>query len=99
MKELYIPTNRGTKTVLASNIIRIESSSNYSKIYFTNEKPLLVAKILHWFEDQLPGEMFCRIHRAHLVNREHVTQIFESSKLVLSNGELIQISRRKKGVF
>ena len=99
MKQVFIPTNRGTKIVLASNIIRVESSSNYSKIYFSNEQPLLVAKILHWFEDQLPPEMFCRIHRTHIVNRMYVTEIFESSKLALSNGEVIQMSRRKKGSY
>ena len=99
MKHVYIPTNRGTKVVLAANIIRVESSSNYSKIYFSNEQPLLVAKILHWFEDNLPTDMFCRIHRTHIINRLYVTGIFDSSKLALSNGDVIQMSRRKKGSY
>ena len=99
MKQVFIPTNRGTKVVLASDIIRVEGSSNYSKIYFSNQQPLLVAKILHWFEDQLPTEMFCRIHRTHLINRLYVTGIFDSSKLALSNGDIIQMSRRKKGSY
>ena len=97
--QIPIPTNRGTKVVMVSNIIRVESSSNYSRIYFNNEKPLVVAKILHWFEDQLPSELFCRIHRTHLINRSYVTEIFESSKLALSNGDIIQMSRRKKGSY
>ena len=84
---------------MASNIIRVESSSNYSKIYFSNEQPLVVAKILHWFEEQLPPDMFCRIHRTHLVNRAYVTEIFDSCKLALSNGDIIQMSRRKKGSY
>ena len=99
MKQVFIPTNRGTKVVLVSNIIRVESSSNYSRIFFTNEQPLLVAKILHWFEDQLPSEMFCRIHRTHLINRTHVTGVSRASKLALSNGDIIQMSRRKKSIY
>ena len=99
MEQVYIPTNRGTKVVMASNIIRVESSSNYSKIYFSNERPLLVAKILLWFEDRLPSDMFCRIHRTHLVNRSYVTGICGTSKLALSNGDIIQMSRRKKGSY
>lgn len=99
MNQVFIPTNRGTKVVMASNIIRVESSSNYSKIYFSNEQPLLVAKILHWFEDKLPPEMFCRIHRTHLINRSYVTGIYDSTKLALSTGEIIQMSRRKKGSY
>ncbi|MEO5890973.1 MAG: LytTR family DNA-binding domain-containing protein [Ferruginibacter sp.] len=99
MKQLLIPTNRGGKIVLVNNIIRVEASSSYSKIYFSNEQPLLVAKVLQWFEDHLPDDMFCRIHRTHLVNRMYVTEVFDRNLLTLSNGEIMQISRRKKRVF
>lgn len=82
--------------MLVKDIIRVEASSSYSKIYFSNEQPLLVAKVLQWFEDQLPGELFCRIHRTHLVNRMYVSEVFNRSSLALSNGDIVQISRRKK---
>jgi two-component system, LytTR family, response regulator len=96
MKELLIPTNKGGKVVLVKNIIRVEASSSYSKIYFSNEQPLLVAKVLQWFEDHLPGDVFCRIHRTHLVNRTYIKEVFNRSSLALSNGDIMQISRRKK---
>ena len=96
MKYILIPTNKGTKSVLEENIIRIEASSNYCKIFFNNERPLVVAKVLHWFQDNLQEEMFCRIHRTHLVNRMYVSEIMESCMLKLSNGDMVQISRRKK---
>ena len=99
MKQLFIPTNRGTKIVLAENIIRVQGSSNYSKVFFSNEQPLLVAKVLHWFQDQLPADMFCRIHRTHLINRNFVTGICDTNSLSLSNGDTIQMSRRKKGLY
>ena len=82
--------------MLEENIIRIEASSNYCKIFFNNERPLVVAKVLHWFQDNLQEEMFCRIHRTHLVNRMYVSEIMESCMLKLSNGDMVQISRRKK---
>jgi two-component system LytT family response regulator len=96
MKSILIPTNKGTISVPEQNIIRIEASSNYCKIFFSNDKPLVVAKVLHWFQDVLTEESFCRIHRAHLVNRMYVIEIVESSMLKLSNGDLLQISRRRK---
>ena len=96
-KEITIPTNKGPKKVLENNIIRIEASSNYCKIFFSNERPLVVAKVLHWFQDHLQEEMFCRIHRTHLINRLYVSEVMESSMLKLSNGDMLQISRRKKG--
>ena len=96
MKHLLIPTNKGGKVVLVKDIIRVEASSSYSKIYFSNERPLLVAKVLQWFEDHLPDDIFCRIHRTHLVNRMYVTEVLNKS-LALSNGDIMQISRRKQG--
>ena len=99
MKQLIIPTNKGAKVVLISNIIRVEASSCYSKIYFNNERPLLVAKVLRWFEDHLPHEVFCRIHRTHLVNRMYVTSVLDRSSVALISGEIIQISRRKKRAY
>jgi two-component system, LytTR family, response regulator len=96
MNQILIPTSRGTKTVWEENIIRIEASSNYCKIYFDNDRPLVVAKVLHWFQDNLPGDTFYRIHRTHIVNRIHIANISEHSMLKLSNGDMIQISRRRK---
>ena len=96
MKSILIPTCKGTRTVSEEDIIRIEASSNYCKIFFCNDRPLVVAKVLHWFQDMLTEDTFCRIHRTHLINRAYVTEITESSMLKLSNGDLVQISRRRK---
>lgn len=84
---------------MIKNIIRVEASSSYSRIYFSNERPLLVAKVLLWFEEHLPDDVFCRIHRTHLVNRMYVCQVFNRISLAMINGDIIQISRRKKRVY
>jgi two-component system LytT family response regulator len=101
MNFINIPNIGGIRLVQPENIIRIEASSNYSKIYFSNAKPMTVAKVLHWFEDQLPPEMFARIHRSHLVNRLFMQEIngSKNNMLLLNNGESITISRRKKAVL
>lgn len=96
MKQILIPTNKGTKSVWEENIIRIEASSNYCKIYFDNDRPLVVAKVLHWFQENLPADNFCRIHRTHIINRLHIAGIKEQNILKLSNGDIVQISRRRK---
>ena len=98
MNILSIPTQKRLHQLKVKDIIRIEASSNYSKIYFVGGYPITVAKILHWFEDTLPPEMFSRVHRRHLVNRLFMNEINGkgSSTLLLSNGERIAMSRRKK---
>lgn len=95
--QVYIPTDRGIRAVPVNNIVRIEASSNYSKLYFVNEKPLTVAKVLHWFEDRLEEQFFYRIHRTHIVNRGFIASIsIDNSLLTLANGEQLKISRRRK---
>ncbi len=85
--------------LLTHDIVRVEASSNYCKIYFTNSRPLTVAKVLHWFEENLPSDSFYRIHQTHIVNRYFVKEIQENNTLQLTTGERIQSSRRKQPVF
>jgi two-component system LytT family response regulator len=99
MNQLFIPTNKGIKVVMTENIVRVEAISSYCKIYFANEYPLTVAKVLLWFEEKLPVDFFCRIHRTHIVNRLFISDISRDSKLTLINGDQLQVSRRKKNVF
>jgi len=87
--------------VAAEDIVRVQALSNYSRIYFANGKVATVAKVLHWFEDELPLELFARVHRSHLVNRMYVSAIKgqRNKSLLLLNGESIGMSRRKQLVF
>lgn len=83
------------------NIIRIEARGNYCKIYLTTGYPVTVAKVLQWFQVNLPAQMFSRVHRSHLVNSDFIEQIAmdKQSSVLLRNGERIMISRRKKALL
>jgi two-component system LytT family response regulator len=96
MNEFFIPTNKGVKIVWPQNIIRVEARSNYCRIYFDNDYPLTVAKVLHWFEKSLPNDSFFRIHRTHIVNRNFISEFSGGNTVTLLNGEQLQVSRRKK---
>jgi len=99
MEKVYIPTNKGMREVMMDNIIRIEASSNYSRVYFINEYPLTVAKLLQWFENNLPGKSFYRIHKGHIVNMRFIESLSDGNKILLANGEQLQVSKRKKTAF
>jgi two-component system, LytTR family, response regulator len=99
MKKIIIPTNKGAKIVLTQDIIRVQASSSYSKVYFSNEQPLTVAKVLHWFEEKLPEDFFYRIHQTHIINRSFVKEVSANKTLKLTTGEQIQVSRGKKNTF
>ncbi len=98
VKRIQIPSNDTTQFVPVNEIIRIESQSNYSNIYFTNRPKLLVSKTLKEFEDQLLPFDFIRIHNSHLINLEHVIgyKNMDGGYLIMQGNEVIEISRRKK---
>ncbi len=81
-----------------THIIRIESSRNYRRVFFTNRPPLLVCQILQWFEDLLPDDAFVRVHRSYLVNRTFIVERKAETYLLLQNGEPIPVSRRRRGL-
>ena len=96
MKTLLLRTTGQVHCIHIDSIIRIEASSNYSKVYCYDEAlPIVSAKVLGWFEEKLPAEFFSRIHRTHLINKKYVVSV-QNSNAVLRSGEQISISRRKK---
>ncbi len=96
MQAFPLRHSTGKIKLIPAQIIRIESSSNYSRIHFTNRSPLLVCKILQWFEDLLPNEDFVRVHRSHLVNRSYISAQSGDHYLLLEGGELVPVSRRRR---
>ena len=96
---ILLPTNKGIDVVDINTIIRIEASSNYSKLFFINNKTLVMAKVLHWFEGQLAAGRFFRIHRTHLINKNFIQLYSNDGKVKLLNGEWIDVSKRKRAFF
>ena len=98
MQTININTSKGINFFNINSIIRVQGISNYCKIYFVDKsQPIVVAKVLHWFEENLPGEKFWRTHKSHLVNNEQIEKMNTSQKpfLIMANGEVLQISRRR----
>lgn len=107
---LLLPTCKGIEAINIQDIVRIEAMSNYSKLYFANNKTLVVAKVLRWFEERLaaklqatdwPGEAFLRIHRKHLINKQFIHRYIrrKNGRIEMSTGEWFDVSKRKKTVF
>ena len=99
--KIAVPTWEGLEFILIRNIVRIESSSNYSRIFFINRESLLVTKQLKEFEEMLTPYRFCRVHNVHLINLSYVKKYIrgEGGSVVMENGDEIDVSRRKKDDF
>ena len=79
-----------------------ESVGNYAKVYFSNNKPLIL-KSLNALEERLDEHVFFRANRKHIINLHWIEKIepyFNGGLLVeLKGGEKIEISRRQTVKF
>ena len=99
--KMTISTSDGLEFFEIGSIIRIESSSNYSKIFFKDGKSILVTKLLKDFEEILLPYRFFRIHNSHLINLNYIKKYIrgDGGQVIMENNEVIDVSRRKKEEF
>src|SRR6185503_19404604 len=95
---LCIPSLKGFQVVELSEILFLESSGNYTNIYFTNQPMICTSKPMHEYEELLSDSGFIRIHKSLLVKLLHVKEYLrgEGGSVLLTNGKELEVSRRKK---
>jgi two-component system LytT family response regulator len=88
--------------VKLSDIRLFESVGNYAKVFFGNNKPLIL-KSLNALEERLDEKTFFRANRKHIVNLRLIEKIepyFNGGLLLeLKGGEKIEVSRRQTVKF
>ncbi|MEO7120207.1 MAG: LytTR family DNA-binding domain-containing protein, partial [Ginsengibacter sp.] len=76
--KIAISTSEGIDFIPIKNIVQIESKSNYSKIFLTENKSITVTKILKDFEEMLVPYNFYRVHNSHLINLNYIQKYIRS---------------------
>ena len=81
-----------------ANIIRCESTGNYTHFYFTDGSKLLVTKTLKEYDKLLQEHQFVRVHQSHLINAQLIREYIktEGGYLVMKDGSRVPVSVRKK---
>lgn len=96
---LFITADGVSKFIKISSIQCITAEKDYSYIYLTNGKKLLILKPMVEWEERLTPKYFVRIHRSTIVNLEYVEKVekwFNASyRVYIQNiNEPFQMSRR-----
>ena len=88
--------------VKLSDVRLFESVGNYAKVFFGNNKPLIL-KSLNALEERLDDKVFFRANRKHIINLRMIDKIepyFNGGLLLdLIGGEKIEVSRRQAVKF
>lgn len=80
------------------DIIRCESSVNYTTFYFLDGSKILVTKTLKFYDQLLSNSGFCRSHQSHLVNMIHIKEFIkgDGGYIMMDDGSNIPVSARKR---
>ena len=82
-------------------ILFLESNNNTTVIHFEEETPITVVKILKFFESELLGKSFLRIHKSYIINVRKLYKYNKGKKkyVILTNGQKIDVSRSKQNAL
>lgn len=99
--KIALPLGDAYNFYLPSEIVRCESDSNYTHIYFANSKRITVAKTLKDIDENLKGLGFVRIHQSHLINRDFIKGMSrgDAGFVILNDDTRLPVSRSKKDSF
>lgn len=97
-ERLALHTQEKIHIVNINDIVRCESSVNYTEFYFSNAKKLLVTKTLKDFDDLLSDQGFYRVHQSHLVNTKFIKEFVKTDGgyLIMQDGTNVPVSTRKR---
>lgn len=100
-KKIALPTINGLVFMPVQKIVRCESTGNYTKIFFTDKKHLMVSRPLKEFEELLTDVDFFRVHNSHLINLQQMQSYIqgEGGFALMSDGTQVEVSRRRKADF
>lgn len=98
--KLIINALDGITLLNISEIICLEADGPYTTIYTINDGKIVSSKNLREYEDVLTEHHFFRTHHSFMVNLNHVKKFIKSDNLlVLTNGQTVDVSKRKKEEF
>jgi len=81
-----------------ANIVRCESSVNYTTFYLNDKTRLMVTKTLKEYDELLSPLGFVRVHQTHLVNAKLVKEFIKTDGgyLLMKDGSNVPVSTRKR---
>ena len=96
---LFLKLNNSYDFLRIDTILTINSADDYSEIHTKDGNKKLVYKKMQEWEDRLPEQHFCRIHRSTIVNISEILKIepwYNQSYNIYINGivEPLTMSRR-----
>ena len=100
-QRIAIPTAEGLQFIKLNEIIYLEANVNYTSFFLTGPEKYLASRTMKDFEEMLPADIFVRIHHSYIINKNFAEKYIrgEGGQVVLSNGVVLDVAKRKKAEF
>ncbi|MDX1407386.1 MAG: LytTR family DNA-binding domain-containing protein [Saprospiraceae bacterium] len=99
--KLVLPSMEGYEFVEIDDVIRCEAANNYTYVFMSGGRKMLVSKHLKYLEELLADHRFYRVHQSHLIHLSHIARYVKADGgyLIMSDGSTVSISRSRKEGF
>ncbi|MDH5474353.1 MAG: LytTR family DNA-binding domain-containing protein [Cyclobacteriaceae bacterium] len=96
--KIGIPDHEGVSLVEIKDIIRCQSSSNYTIIYLSDGSKITSTRTLKEYDHLFNGMPFMRVHNSNLINLHHIKRFVkgDGGYVILSDDSEVEVSRRRK---
>lgn len=100
-QKMAVPTMQGLSFIPLKNIVRLEANGPCTILYLHNSEQVTSTRIIKEYEELLPGNIFYRIHNAHIVNVNKVQNYHKGrgGYVIMEDGTSIEVAFRRKEDF
>lgn len=101
LHKMAIPTSDGFEYVGYDEIVRCQADSNYSKIFLSDGRSIVVSKPLKYLIEIIEDDAFFRVHQSHYINLNYLAKFIkqDGGLIVLKDKTEIPLSRNFKTGF
>lgn len=97
ISKIAVSSQTGISFISFDDIIYIEASNNYSKIYIAGGGSHVISRTLKDVQDVLEESHFLRIHRQYIVNLNHAVHLNRNEGiLTMGNKAMLPVARNQK---
>ncbi len=100
-QKISIPTTEGIIFLATTDIICIEASGSYTRLFLKSGEAIVTSKNLKEFEEMLPQQSFFRIHHSYIINTNEIKRYIkgDGGAVIMTTSAELPVSKRRKEEF
>lgn len=100
-RKILLKDSEAVYLIRVSEIVRCESSNNYTIFHLAEGKKLMITRTLKEYEKLLDDQNFFRTHQSHLINLNFFSRYDkrDGGSIVMNSGDIVPLSTRKRDQF